>query len=54
MRASRRGGTGFRGHGLQQLCCVNSGIVAPGLQSTGSIVAAHGLNRSGSRGSFPD
>ena len=54
MWASRRGGTGPRGHGLQQLCYVNSVIVVPGLQSTGSIVVVHGLSRSGSCGSFPD
>ena len=54
MWASRCGGIGSRGHRLQQLCCVNSVIVAPGLQSAGSIVVAHGLSRSGSRGSFPN
>ena len=52
--ASRCGGTGSRGQGLQQLWCVNSVIVAPRLQSTGSIAVAHGLSHSGSCGIFPD
>lgn len=31
--------------------CVGSGVSAPGLQSTSSVVMAHGLNRSAVRGS---
>ena len=34
--------------------CVGSVAVAPGLQSTGSIVVAHGLSYSAAHGIFPD
>ena len=46
--------TDSRAHGLQQLRCVGSEVVTPGLQSTGSVVAVHRLSCSTARGIFPD
>ena len=40
--------------GQQQLWHAGSGVVACGLQSTGSVVVAHGLSCSAACGIFPD
>ena len=37
-------GTGSRAGELQQLWHVGSGVAVPGLQSTGSLIVAHGLS----------
>ena len=46
--------TGSRARGLQWLKHVSSVVAAPGLWSTGSVVAAHGLSCSSVRGIFLD
>ena len=43
--------TGSRVHGPQQLQHVGSAVAAPGLQNTGSVYVAHGLNYSEACGS---
>ena len=45
---------GLQVHGLQQLWHLDSVVVARGLQSTGSVVVAHGLSCSIACGIFPD
>ena len=49
--AGARGGCGRCARWLRQVLSV---VAAPGLQSTGSIVVAHGLSRSVACGIFPD
>ena len=45
---------GSRVHGLQQVWCVRSVVEAPGLQSSGSIVVAHGLRCLAACGILPN
>ena len=45
--------SGSRAHKLQQLWHLGSGIVVPGLQSTGSAVTVHRLSCSLAHGIFP-
>ena len=47
-------GMGYVARSLQHLWCVSSVVVVPGLQSTGSVVVAHGLSHSTACGVFPD
>ena len=44
----------LQAHGLQQLWLMDSVVVAHSLQSTGSVVVAHGLTCSAACGIFPD
>ena len=46
--------TDFSCYGVQALEHVDSGVAAPGLQSTASVVVAHGLSCSVACGIFPD